>query len=826
MPDVFSKAFGLFQQSGASWHIRAYRFVSALAAMTAAVSAPLYQDAVGPMWPHFGLATVWALLLLVSYLSVWVRRHFEIWVRGALYLGLVWFTVLTALNGFTGNYAVGLLLVYAASVAVSSIGAETLWPTSRIALGGLAAVGCGLAFGNTPQMDPIILLSSMGSLAFLEGLAFQARITARKEVETSKDRLRRQQERLRTVTNNVSEGIYRSVPEKGLTFANQAFAEMFGYDTPEEVLELNPVELYANPADRDHLRDAVAGDTSFEDLRIRFRRRDGTEFLGLLSGTVVRDEEGSVRCYDGAIKDITELNAAREAVREERDRFKTLFENLPTPVVHGRHEDDDLVVVDVNTAFEETFGYSPEEARGEHLHELVVPSKWKEKAQTLNEELVEEESVQAEVQRRTSEGLRTFQVQVAKRNEGDGPVEGYGIYSDVTEQKRRERELREVTERLTATIEATPVPLLALDLDGRVELWNPAAERIFGWDEDEVLGEPLPIVPPDKEREFATLRHQVEEGDMITGREIRRRTKSGKLIDLRLFAAPLHADDGEVFGIMAALEDVTEEKRRKEELRATKQQAEEANRMKSAFLANMSHEIRTPLTSIIGFAEAIGDAPSDETETQEPTDTSSSRHFAELIEKSGRDLLDTLNAVLNLSKLEAGEMDLAISEVDVATQVREIAEQFQPKAEEARVDVHVEVPEESLQAQADRGGVRLVLQNLTSNAIKYTDDGGDVYLRARREGDDIALEVEDTGIGMDPTGVDALFEPFRQASEGISREYEGTGIGLAITKKAVEQMGGEIGVETEKGVGTRFTVRLPCYKDASNCVTSEVGMGP
>jgi signal transduction histidine kinase len=217
-------------------------------------------------------------------------------------------------------------------------------------------------------------------------------------------------------------------------------------------------------------------------------------------------------------------------------------------------------------------------------------------------------------------------------------------------------------------------------------------------------------------------------------------------------------------------------------------------------LANMSHEIRTPLTSIIGFADVIGE----ETQGAEGT----AFRFANLIGKSGRRLLNTLDGVLNLSKLEAGQMQLESTAVDVAAQAETIAEELRPKAEGKGLRLRVDAGEAPVWAEADEGGVQIVLQNLVSNAIKYTD-AGEVRIRVAYEEEQAVLNIEDTGIGMDPEGVKTLFDPFRQESEGLAREYEGTGLGLTVTKKAVDQMGGSIDVETEKGEGSHFTVRFP-----------------
>ncbi|MCS3700308.1 ATP-binding protein [Salinibacter ruber] len=243
-----------------------------------------------------------------------------------------------------------------------------------------------------------------------------------------------------------------------------------------------------------------------------------------------------------------------------------------------------------------------------------------------------------------------------------------------------------------------------------------------------------------------------------------------------------------------------EAERARTEAEVARDQAEEAARLKSAFLANMSHEIRTPLTSIIGFAEALGDEVGD--------GNGNTGRFAGLIERSGRRLLDTLDGVLNLSKLEAGQMGLETEPVDLVTKARRAAEELRPQATEKGLGLMVETSRPEVWARADAGSVQIVLQNLVSNAIKYTEEGG-VHVRVFRENGWAVLEVEDTGIGMDPALADDLFKPFRQASEGLGRAYEGSGVGLAVTQKATEEMGGQVDVETEAGAGSCFTVRLP-----------------
>ncbi len=266
-----------------------------------------------------------------------------------------------------------------------------------------------------------------------------------------------------------------------------------------------------------------------------------------------------------------------------------------------------------------------------------------------------------------------------------------------------------------------------------------------------------------------------------------------------------------------------ESEKARREAEEARQEAEKASRLKSALLANMSHEIRTPLTSIIGFAEMLGR----EAAGLELPGDSPLPGYASTIERSGKRLLETLNGVLNLSKLQAGQMEMEAGPVDLPEQARLAAEELRPEAEEKGIGLELKTgltgaetdsiagKAGSIAAKADEGGVQIVIRNLLSNAIKYTDEGS-VTVRTYQDengrsgnGRAAVLEVEDTGIGMDPAVAEGLFEPFRQASEGMSREYEGTGIGLAVTREAVAQMGGSIEVDTQKGEGTCMTVRLP-----------------
>ena len=232
------------------------------------------------------------------------------------------------------------------------------------------------------------------------------------------------------------------------------------------------------------------------------------------------------------------------------------------------------------------------------------------------------------------------------------------------------------------------------------------------------------------------------------------------------------------------------------------EEAEEMNRLQAAFLADMSHEIRTPLTSIIGFAEML----------DEKVAEGEARRFSQLILESSQRLLDTVNSVLDLSKLKTESVHLDPKTVDAAEEVRDTVRLFQAQAEEAEVDLAVDAPD-TIEARVDASALHRCCSNLVSNAIKYTGDGGSVRVKTWAGDDQIAVEVEDTGVGIEPAFRENLFEPFEQSGEKEPQEEGGTGLGLAITHRLVSLMDGTVEVESTPGEGSVFTLRVPRWPD-------------
>jgi signal transduction histidine kinase len=255
-------------------------------------------------------------------------------------------------------------------------------------------------------------------------------------------------------------------------------------------------------------------------------------------------------------------------------------------------------------------------------------------------------------------------------------------------------------------------------------------------------------------------------------------------------------------GIAAVIAYLSEElARRSEELAQAKEAAESADRLKSAFLATMSHELRTPLNSIIGFTGIL------EQELAGPLNEEQKKQLG-MVSGSSEHLLDLINDVLDLSKIEAGQIMLASEPVDVSAVIKKVARTMKPLADKKQLGLTLEIAPDTGMARADNRRVEQVLLNLMSNAIKFTDTGG-VRIGCWLRGERVVIRVMDTGIGIEKADLDKLFKPFIQVDNGLSRQYEGTGLGLSISKKLVNLMGGTIDVESQPGKGSIFQVMLP-----------------
>jgi PAS domain S-box-containing protein len=345
----------------------------------------------------------------------------------------------------------------------------------------------------------------------------------------------------------------------------------------------------------------------------------------------------------------------------------------------------------------------------------------------------------------------------------------------------------------------SPVAIVTLDKNHDVVSFNPAFERLFGYSQTEAIGRNLDELISTE----ATRREAVEYTRQALDRPIhgigRRRRKDGTLVDVEVLGVPVIVD-GERVGLMGLYHDISE-------LLEARREAEAANSAKSQFLASMSHELRTPLNAIIGYSEMVQEEVEDLGQPELASDLAK-------IRTAGRHLLALINDILDLSKIEAGKMELFLETFEIRTLVDEVVATARPLVEKNANRLVVDVAPQPGTMHADLTKVRQMLLNLLSNACKFTERGTITLTIAREHdeasgGEAVMLRVSDTGVGMTPAQMDRLFEAFAQAEASTTSKYGGTGLGLAITKRFSQMMGGDVTVQSEAGKGSAFTVRLP-----------------
>ena len=385
--------------------------------------------------------------------------------------------------------------------------------------------------------------------------------------------------------------------------------------------------------------------------------------------------------------------------------------------------------------------------------------------------------------------------------------------AEVRRQRRRvEEALRDSEARKAAIFDSALDSIISIDHAGKIIEFNPQAERTFGYRRDDVIGQPMDelIIPPS-----LRLRHREALARYLA-------TGTGSVIGRRLELTGMRSDGSE-FPVelsltsistskpmfTAYLRDLTEQKKQEESLQHSREMAEqnlriqEANRLKSEFLANMSHELRTPLNAVIGFAEMLFDGKAG------PVNDEQKEYLNDIL-TSGQHLLQLINDVLDLAKIEAGKMVLDLEPFSLKTAAEEVCTIMRPIAAKRNITINLEVAEDAVAVTLDVRKLKQVLYNLLSNAVKFSHEKGVVKLAIGLDAhDQLHIQVRDSGIGIKNADLPRIFSEFEQLESGTSRRFSGTGLGLSLTKKIVELHNGSITVHSEFGKGSTFSITMP-----------------
>jgi PAS domain S-box-containing protein len=510
----------------------------------------------------------------------------------------------------------------------------------------------------------------------------------------------------------------------------------------------------------------------------------------------LRENQQALASANAALqREIAERHAAEEELQIRTAYLEQLFESAPEAIVVVDEHDR---ILRLNAEFTTIFGYSPAEAVGHTIGELVVQPDASREAEAVTHAVASGLTVSYETVRRRKDGsLVDVSILGTPIRGAGGQLAVYGIYRDITDRKRAENSRRESAERLEAIVQASPLGIIVLDVDGIVRLWNPAAERILGVPARNAMNSPLPLIEgaaSDALREAIT-------GEPLSEHEVAWQSENGTEV-VSISTAPLTAEDGERNGTLVVVAVVTQRRLAEQAMREAKAAAEESNRSKSEFLASMSHELRTPLNSVIGFTRVL---LKNKGRNLRPMDVA----YLERIAANGEHLLGLINDVLDLSKIEAGKVELELADTDLGPLVAETIAQLGGRVP-GQVRLRTRVPEPLAPITTDPQRLKQVLINLIANALKFTSQGT-VTVAVHADPvtcTPVRIDVIDTGIGIPEERLARIFEAFEQADRTTARRYGGTGLGLSISRGLCDHLGYRLTVQSEVGRGSTFSIHL------------------
>ncbi len=595
---------------------------------------------------------------------------------------------------------------------------------------------------------------------------------------------------------------------------NKNFESVSGYSSAE-IAEMHPLDFF-HPDERLRVEARFAevfekGESSVE---ADFVAKDGSRSPYFFTGRLVKF--GAKKCLVGVGIDISDRKQAEANVLESELKYRELVEHANSIILRWN---SDGRITFLNEFGQRFFGYSNEEILGRHVVGTLIPDSGTgdEDLRRLieNIRLAPEDYEQNVNQNIRRDGERVWIAWTNRiETDADGTVRGIlSVGIDITDRKRAEEEQQISEARYRKLFEFAPVGILIAAPEGRYLDANESICHMLGYAKGELIGlRAKDIIVSSEHHDIAPTLESIK-NDTNHDREWTLLRKDGLNFSAEVSVAKM--PDGT---LMAMARDITE-RRIAEDERTKRHHAEAADHIKSAFLATMSHELRTPLNSIIGFTGIILQGLAGELNPEQAKQLG-------MVKTSARHLLALVNDVLDISKIEAGQLEIATQEFNLQDSIKKVVELVTPQAESKGLSMGLETASDLGTIVGDERRIEQILLNLLSNAIKFTDEG-QIQLKAEigsefrsAVGEEIGpvamISISDNGIGIAPEELQKLFQPFVQIDSGLARVHDGTGLGLVISRRLAHLMNGEISVESEFEKGSTFTLILPLKGAATN----------
>ncbi len=661
--------------------------------------------------------------------------------------------------------------------------------------------------GEEAHIDPIYYSDSARSgwrensiykLPSGEIVAIFKDVTALKNTQ---DKLKRKNKKLKEAKRIAKQNAHRfkalhdasfggiAIHDKGVILdCNFGLSKLSGY-SHEELVGMNGLLLIAEESRELVMNNIIEGyEESYEVIAVK---KNGERYPVRLEGRMIHYKGEKVRVVE--FRDITE----RKKLEKEQIRKEQLLNETGRIAKIGGWEFDVLTLKPyLSNEVKRIYGLPIDEElpEGTDILRNYPGESLKTIKKSLSQLIKAGTSYDIETPFISEKGEEKWVRTIGLAEKENGKVVRlYGTIQDITDQiKQEQRNLR-----LSEAIEQSPVSIVVTDLKGRIEYVNPAFQKVTGYTQEEVIGEKTNLLSSGYHNSqfYKNLRSTLLSGESWQG-EFCNKKKNGDLYWESARISPIKDKNGKTLNYLAIKEDITATKQMISDLKESKEKAEQSDRLKSAFLANMSHEIRTPMNSILGFIELIQIPDLNDDDRAE---------FSKVINESGERLLDTINDLIEYSKIEAGDIPLVIEEFRLAGVFEFQLNFFELIARKKGLDISLIISEDlqSTIVKTDRNKLNSILTNLMNNAIKFTNQGK-VSFGFELEQNQVKCYVSDTGNGIPKEKIDAIFERFIQADLNLTRKYEGSGLGLAICKGYLEKMGGSIWVESEVGKGSTF----------------------
>ena len=610
----------------------------------------------------------------------------------------------------------------------------------------------------------------------------------------SEEALQVSEERFRHSFDYAASGICLVGIDGKFLRINNAFKVMIGYD--EEELKKFTFSEITHPDDISigltQLKRLLDGEIEYASYEKRYQRKDNRIIWIYLSVSLIRDVNHEPQYFITQTIDITERKQTENEITMLAQALKSINECVSI-------SDLDDKILFVNESFSRTYGYDLNELIGKKIG--IV--RFKKNKHELNHEISKATMSgewQGELLNKKKDGSE-FPVFLSNSTikDKDNKVLGLiGVATDITERKRDEESLLKLSKAIEQTIDTVVIT----NRNGKIEYVNQTFEDITGYSAKDALGNTSRILKSGKcdPALYKDLWKTILSGKVFRAEMINKK-KNGDLYYVEKTISPIFDQNKTITHFVGTGVDITKRKLAEKELIEAKEKAEESDRLKSSFLANMSHEVRTPLNSIIGFSKLLADSDFEDAQKNE---------IIKIIIANGNHLLTIISDIMDISKLESGEIKIHMTQINARKFISSVTEQFTFQAETKKLKLKLTYPgrEEETIIFADVDRLSQIFNNLISNALKFTLKGH-IEIGYGPFGEMVEFYVKDTGIGIPAEYHTKIFDRFRQVETEKTRNYDGNGLGLAITKNLVELMGGKIWVESESGKGSTFYFTMP-----------------